>query len=387
VAGDPETTTGAPADPLFAAILRDASVSSDGEISGGTPVSPEPLVGEEGYEGLRWWSGPLRATETVDGRGRPRARWDRRHPVTGPHIPFGDTARLVARVQDPADIAEVRFRAWYPDWPRVAPSSHLVSFDPDTAWRTLASCPPPPARRTSCTWRGDGREAVVIYRWDPTLAQTTDVVPWLPRARTAMTRAHRECVPVTVTVEVVDRAGRVWSEIGSLPLPATCDEAAARATGGTGRVLYLDPLVPPAAPLRLSAGARRLFDPRPAEDGEPGVVRWRDRADNEDGYRVYARRSYFTEACDIARGPWVRIGELPPDTVRYEPRHARLIRLTPVDLPEAPGKLTSYELYVSSFNEAGESERVRMGTFQKERGFFCDTGLPGPDLPVARPVP
>lgn len=376
---------------LFAAILRDAAVSAEGEITGGTPVSLEPLVGQLGYEGLRWWSGPLVADETVAGPGQPHARWNRQTAANGAHIPFGEPVRLTARVRDRADIAEVRFRAWYPRWPRLAPSQQLTSFDPNAAWRVLAVCRPPSAADGSdaggCTWRGDATDALVSYRWDPMATQVSDLVPWLPRARTAMSRAIQTCVPVSLAVEVVDRAGQAWSEIGRLPLPATCDARQAGGSGGnatSSRLVYLDPLVPPVAPRRLSAGGRRQFAPLPAQDPEPGLVRWRDRANNEDGYRVYARRSYFTESCEVARGPWVAIEELPADTSRYAPRHARMIRLTPVDLPDAPGRLTSYELYVSAFNEAGESERVRMGTFQKERIFFCDAGVFPPDIPLAR---
>jgi hypothetical protein len=143
---------------LFASILKDATVSADGQIVGGTPVSLEPLVGERGYEGLPWWTGPIAATTVSDQPGQPRARWNRRSAAQASHIPFGDRVRLTARVTDRADIAEVRFRAWYPNWPRPVASGELDSFDPDSTWRQLAVCVPPgDGGGSACTWTGDAQ--------------------------------------------------------------------------------------------------------------------------------------------------------------------------------------------------------------------------------------
>ena len=64
-----------------------------------------------------------------------------------------------------------------------------------------------------------------------------------------MTRSMDSCVPVSLAVEVVDRAGHVFSDIGDLPLPTVCDQRAI--DRGDGRVLYLDPLVP--EPLDLTS--------------------------------------------------------------------------------------------------------------------------------------
>ena len=108
------------ADDLFVGILRDATVTPEGDIVGGTPVSPEPLVGELGYEGFAWWTGPLTAAAIADEAGRPRARWSGRTPANASHVVFGEPITVVARVRDVSDIAQVRFRAWYPDWPRMA---------------------------------------------------------------------------------------------------------------------------------------------------------------------------------------------------------------------------------------------------------------------------
>jgi hypothetical protein len=288
-------------------------------------------------------------------------------------------------VNDVADIAEVRFRAWYPDWPRVVDTPDMHSFDPVKTWRLLATCTPD--RRTGssdCTWNGNSTDATVTFFWDPTTVETGPAAPWLPRARGAIDRDATECVPVSFTAEVIDRAGHISSKIPNLPLPAACDDPEVDADD-RGLVLYLDPLVPPEAPVRLSSPNWRWFKQpdfladEPDPDGNE--VRWRDRADNEDGYRVYARRNYFTETCEIAKGPWVFLETLPADTRRYAPRHNAIIRQTPVVLPDAPGTLTAYQLFVSAFNEAGESKRTYVGSFAKEAFFTCDTGLaPPPEL-------
>ena len=132
--GDPQSTDPTSADfvstDLFVTILRDGAISPAGEITAGTPVSPEPLVGERGYEGFAWWQGPVVALEVAEEPGRPRARWSAKTAANGSHITFGDTVRLVARVRDASDIEQVRFRAYYPRWPQVDASRDLTSFRP-----------------------------------------------------------------------------------------------------------------------------------------------------------------------------------------------------------------------------------------------------------------
>jgi hypothetical protein len=320
------------------------------------------------------------AAEVLEEAGGPRARWNDQTPANGSHVRYGDAVTLRARVRDVSDIAQVRFRAYYPRWPQIEDDAVLTGFDPSTTWRQLAVCSAPGLDEDGfgslCGWDGDARDARVTYVWDPLVSRAQPSAPWLPRARRAMTRAASRCVPVSLAVEVIDRAGHVHSEVSRLPTPSACDDAAAEAREGA-RLLYLDPLVPPRAPGMVAPPNWRPFKPRPS-DRDDGIVRWRDRADNEDGYRIYARRAYFATDCEIEFGPLVLIEELAADTRRYAPRHAAIIRRTPVDLPDAPGVLTGYELYVAAFNEAGESSRLHAGTFQKERAIFCDTGLAPP---------
>jgi hypothetical protein len=372
------------ADELFAAILRDASVTLEGEIVGGTPVSPEPLVGALAYEGFAWWRGLLGAVEMAEEAGNPRARWNARTPADGAHIIFGDPIRLVARVRDSAAITQVRFRAFYPGWARPADRRDFSGFDPRTSWSQLAVCLPPRGDgvpgAAECDWDGDRRDAVVTFTWDPSTAPATPSARWLPRAQPAMTRASTECVPVSLAVEVVDASGHVFSEIGDLPLANACDQRSAE-RGDRGRVLYLDPLVRPRAPAARGEVTDRAW-PEQAPDALDGAIVWRDRSDNEDGFRVYARRSYLLADCSIRNTAWQRIDELPADTERYRPRHAQVRRR--IEVPEidgVPGFMVRWEYAVSAYNEAGETDRTRVGGFVGGGEAFCDPGLePPPDL-------
>jgi murein DD-endopeptidase MepM/ murein hydrolase activator NlpD len=374
------------ADDIFVGILRDATVTPDGEIVGGTPVSPEPLVGGLGYEGFAWWSGPLTAVTLAEGAGRPRAGWNARTPGNAGHVVFGDPITLAARVRDATDIAQVRFRAWYPEWPRTAGTARLDSFRPTSSWRQLALCSPPGAGGQNgaggvCRWKGTARNAVVSIAWDPSLVPVVPTAPWLPRARPAMTRDSTACVPVSLAVEVIDTSGRVYSEIGRLPLPATCD-ARGVARSRIGRVLYLEPLVPPQAPAPRGDTSDRGWPPVYAPDPLDGAIVWRDRSDNEDGFKVYARRSWLEVDCSVTNGPWTLVKELPADTVRYRPQHARVVRS--IDVPRiegVPGNMNRWEYAVSAFNEAGETAKVPVGGFIGGSEAFCDPGLePPPDL-------
>jgi hypothetical protein len=186
---------------------------------------------------------------------------------------------------------------------------------------------------------------------------------------------------VSLAVEVVDRAGQVFSEIGRLPLPAACDEPNV-ARSRSGRVLYLDPLVPPTPPLPRGEVTDRGWPPVYAPDPLDGAIVWRDRSPNEDGFRVYARRSWFEVDCSVTNGPWQLVTQLPADTTRYRPQHSRVVRSMDVPRIEGvPGAMTRWEYAVSAFNEAGETAKVRVGGFVGGSEAFCDPGLePPPDL-------
>lgn len=384
-ASDAAAATDPAADELFVAILRGAMVTPEGEIVGGTPVALEPLVGELAYEGLAWWDGPVTAIEAAEEAGRPRASWNRRTPANASHVVFGSPIRLVARVRDRAGIAAVRFRAYHPSWPRSGAGRDLPGFDPRDDWRQLALCAAPQGRRqdpdSPCRWDGDRGDAIVTFDWDPATAPPEPTAPWLPRARPAMTRAATACVPVSLAVEVIDTAGHVWSQVDELPTPGRCDQRGV-ARDRSARVIYLDPLVPPRTPAArgqvTDRGWPAVFEPDPLD----GAIVWRDRSDNEDGFRVFARRSYLRPDCSIRQTAWKLVTELPPDTQRYRPRHNR-VRAS-IDVPtftDVPGRLDRWEYAVTAFNEVGQTDRVRVGGFVAGSEAFCDPGLePPPDL-------
>ncbi len=372
---------------LFATILRDATVTPAGEILGGTPVSPEPLVGALAYEGFDWWAGPVTSTEISEDPGRPRASWMGKTPEHASHVAYGQPLTLVARVRDVTDVTEVRFRAYYPAWPRPASSAGLTSFRPRTTWRQLARCTPPRGANlgkvpgTPCRWIGDSLDAAVSFTWDPTTAPPAVNAPWLPRARQAITRDATECVPVSLAVEVVDAAGHVASRIGRLPVPAECDEPSVD-RARNARVLYLDPLVPPEPPAPKGEVVDRGWPPVYAADPLDGAIVWKDRSDNEDGFRVYARRSWFEVDCTITNGPWELVKELPPDTKTYRPQHTKVTRSIEVPVIKGvPGTMVRWEYAVTAFNQAEETKKVPVGGFIGGSEAFCDPGLePPPEL-------
>jgi hypothetical protein len=366
---------------LFAAILRDATVTPEGEIVGGTPVSPEPLVGALAYEGFDWWRGPVTSTQIGEDAGRPRASWTSKTPEHASHIAYGRPITLAARVRDASAITQVRFRAYYPAWPRPAASEDLTSFRPRTTWRQLALCTPPQGASlgkvpgTPCRWNGDSLDAVVSFTWDPATAPPAPSAPWLPRATPATSRDASQCVPVSLAVEVVDEAGHVASLIGRLPVPSACDERRVD-RARNARVLYLDPLSPPEPPQPKGDPEDRGWPPVYAPDPLDGAIVWKDRSDNEDGFRVYARRSWFEVDCSITDGPWVLVKELPLDTTSYRPQHTKVVRS--IDVPEikgVPGTLVRWEYAVTAYNLAEETKKVPVGGFIGGSEAFCDPGL------------
>jgi Peptidase family M23 len=379
-AADPAATD------LFAGILRDAAVSPEGEISGGVPISPEPLLGRGGYEDFAGWAGPVQAGSVADDAGRPRIAWTRQTAAHSAHIAYGDPVKLSARVRDVADVREVRFRAYYPDWPRVRSSQAFDSFDPKKTWRLLAVCRPPgvsgePSRTRGCTWDGDSNAAVVSYDWQPTQVEDVEAAPWLPRVRAASGTGITQCVPVSLLAEVLDEAGHYGSSVVRGLTPAKCDQRGVD-RNDAARVVYLDPFAPPLAPRTRGKVDDRGWPPVYAPDPLEGAIVWRDRSNNEDGFRIYARRSWLQADCSITNGKWRPIDTVAPDTRRYRPRHNKVVRDIPVPtIPNVPGNLVRWEYAVSSYNSAGESVLVPVGGFIGGSEAYCDQGLePPPDL-------
>jgi heat shock protein HslJ len=121
------------------------------------------------------------------------------------------------------------------------------------------------------------------------------------------------------------------------------------------------------------------------------TVRWRDRAANEDGYRVYARRGYcvlkpgvdpdgelntntYSDADSdfmLMRDAAERIRALPANTKQFRPKHEAISEA----LPEKPVSPYSndefYDVLVSAYNSTGESKKVLVGSYFLTPEFNC----------------
>ncbi len=269
------------------AILEGAQLVQGGDtgLAGGTPVYPEPLLGDGWYEHFQWWPGPMTARDLDTAAGDPWARWARGTGRDAGHIPLGDGVDIVTHVTDPADLREVRFAAYYRDWADPRAARRLDGFDPRQAWRILAVCRPrgvsgEPGRTDGCRWDGDLHDATVTFHWDPSTDERKALVPWLPKADAAITDSDTGCVPVTLAVDVNDAAGyRDMTPAGRTA--GRCDATA----DDLGRTVYLDPLAPPAAPTGVKVTpSQDCF----SFDGSCEMrVRWTDRSTNESAFLVY----------------------------------------------------------------------------------------------------
>ncbi len=353
---------------LSVILLRDAYVTLDGVISDGRSVDPEPLLGDGLYEGFAWWRGPLTAAEVEETVGDPRIQWGMGVVRDGAHVAFGDPVTLVARVRDRVDVREVRFTAYYPEWPDPRQAARSDGFDARRDWRILAVCRPPgmqgePPTTRGCRWDGTETDALVTFRWDPTLDERVRSVPWLPAAQPAITATSGDCVPVTLGAEVVDVAGYRAAVDTSRPVRA-CDQGAA----DVGRVAYLDPPSPPPAPrnveLQVLYGKHRC--PHGGVEAEctwPWRLTWDD-VDGETGYKIYSVNTTWFFARDPAECIVVRktepklLATLPADTTARNGEFQ----------PEGSGtwrdpRVSGSTYLVTAFNAAGES---RPGSTQEQ---------------------
>jgi hypothetical protein len=110
------------------------------------------------------------------------------------------------------------------------------------------------------------------------------------------------------------------------------------------------------------------------DDPERGLVQWRDRADDEDGYRVFARRIQ----CVRRQGevmeepsPWVRVARLPANAEQYRPRHDEMVSVIEPQNRRVFGSGALYEVGVAAFNEVGQSERVVVGAYITAPEYSC----------------
>ena len=155
----------------------------------------------------------------------------------------------------------------------------------------------------------------------------------------------------------------------------------ALADQGTGTA-DSDSATKPKAPAATGSTEPRFTvrDPNP----DRGRVTWKDRATNEDGYRIYARRVYCgledgadpNQALDTddfakTRSAFVQVGKVGADATAYRPVHQDVTAKLPAQPKPRYGSGEIYELYVAAFNEAGESKRVPVGSYITTPEFVC----------------
>jgi heat shock protein HslJ len=128
----------------------------------------------------------------------------------------------------------------------------------------------------------------------------------------------------------------------------------------------------PTAPRPRGAVERQFAEL--GEDPERGLVQWSDRADDEDGYRVFARRIQ----CVLRQGevveepsPWVRVARLPANAEQYRPRHDEMVSVIEPQNRRVFGSGALYEVGVAAFNEVGQSERVVVDAYITAPEYSC----------------
>lgn len=173
-------------------------------------VVPEPILGEDVYEGLGWWH-QLKPNKTLEAATRPAGdsvaptgQWGANATSDGARITSGSPIVFDVDYTDAGTgVGEIRLTAYYHGW---AESNNLVDFDPFQVWRIIARCNPDKARPFSgCTathWQ---------YVWNPyTSFGVPDTlfgllpVPWLPKAVPVSGSAP---VDVCISFDIFDRAG------------------------------------------------------------------------------------------------------------------------------------------------------------------------------------
>lgn len=138
----------------------------------------------------------------------------------------------------------------------------------------------------------------------------------------------------------------------------------------------------PAAPVARGDAGRRFAELEP--DPQRARVAWADRASDEDGYRLYARRVYC--ALDPGVEPdvphdvddfgevysdYVRVGKVAADETRFRAVHRQIEEQLPPHPRPRYGSGEMYELSVAAFNESGESERIPLVTFITTPEWLC----------------
>jgi heat shock protein HslJ len=125
---------------------------------------------------------------------------------------------------------------------------------------------------------------------------------------------------------------------------------------------------------RVAGEVERQFAEQGA-DPERGLVAWEDRADDESGYNVHARRiQCVRRKGNIVERPsdWVRIDRVAADTEQYRPVHADVNDNVEAQITDPLlGRGALYEVAVSAFNDAGKSKKKLVGAYFTTPEYGC----------------
>jgi alpha-tubulin suppressor-like RCC1 family protein/murein DD-endopeptidase MepM/ murein hydrolase activator NlpD len=240
---------------------------------GGNTVVPEPLVGQDVYEGfgLQWaarsgWFGSLRSVNFAQDSipGAPSASWDSSATVNGSQVGTNQ-AVLFALYGLPADTKEVRLTAHYANWSQMDNSTN------DAVWRILARCWPD-RQQAQCQWGSSN--TTLSYTWTPHQDDRESAAPWLPSGTQFVNPPYLPSgsLPVCISFDVFDQAGNVaYAPAGtrcSNNLPASAANSARKTAtldtqDNTARQVYVVahnsvylPLTLRTSSLKIAAGSQ-----------------------------------------------------------------------------------------------------------------------------------
>lgn len=344
---------------LHVALLRDAEVTPAGEVLGGQPVEPWPLLGAGIYEPLAWWQGPMEAIDIVEDAEVPTAAWGPRTTRDRKHVPFGRPVHVAVEASDDGGLRELRLLAMHDDWAQQG-AGGFPEFDAASTWRVLAVCRPAgiigvPGQTQDCEWDGDDRDATVAFRWRPKKAEQRGRAPWLPPADAAISRSDTRCVPVALAFEVVDSAGHhLVSTEGDVATSCGADASS------LGRTVYLDPLEPPAEP--TDARVRCTKRPEIKAYCLRNVLSWTHPAPRDVDFRIFLESVTWIAGSDgpcryeTQEGPWLLAID-PSSSMRWTVDYDKLNAVVEAAIGERARLATTHELAVAAFDSGGQSTR------------------------------
>lgn len=192
--------------------LWKCNLVSIGSYSGCIAVVPEPILGQEVYEGLGWWHQQNPLTELIAQRRPtndntlPSGNWGNAATPDGDEVTHNNPIIFDINYADNNEIGEIRLTAVYKNWDGT---HSLTNFDANQVWRIIARCDPkkadPPSHCTSTHW---------YYPWDPYTdndnngsADTRNgllAVPWLPKAQVA---GKNIATDACISFDIFDLAG------------------------------------------------------------------------------------------------------------------------------------------------------------------------------------